>query len=302
MQTLNKYIFLFLGAAASVLNFSGCDEDTFSQVVEIEIPEHKESIVLNGLWTSQDSTLELLVSNSLSILDNADYTIPDDADVKLFKDGALWNNLILSEATFKYSLALDSPLGNELATYRIEAGFGTYDPVFVEQTMPGTVLIKEASYEQDGTIDPTGEKVDEFSITFDDPPGEENYYLLRVSYIEQYVEWTGDTIRYEGMIYLDSNDPITGYSEQGLIFTDKAFDGNEYTINAWNYGWFEQVELFNVELINITRDGYLYLRSLENYYNSVDNPFAQPATVFSNIENGYGIFALGAVDKVIIEK
>ncbi|KAA3640405.1 MAG: DUF4249 family protein, partial [Bacteroidetes bacterium] len=90
--------------------------------------------------------------------------------------------------------------------------------------------------------------------------------------------------------------------EQGLVFTDKAFDGNEYTIKGWDYGWWETVESFKLELVNLSKDGYLYLRSLEDYYNSEGNPFAQPATVYSNIENGYGIFALGAAEVIEIPR
>lgn len=301
MLRINKNTLFFISLIMAAINFSSCDEDAFSQVVDIEIPEHQSSIVLNGFWFSQDTAVSLLVTNSLSILDNEDYTIPEDAAVKLYKNDQLVGQLDFDELAYYY-LTLDDSLGTEMATYKIEASFGDYKPVTVEQTMPGLVTIKEASFEADGTFDPTGEKVDEFSITFNDPPGEENYYLFRVSYIEQFVDWNGDTIRSSGMIYLDSNDPIVNYSQEGLIFTDKAFDGSEYTINGWDYGWYEQVESFELELINLTKDGYLYLKSLEDYYNSEGNPFAQPATVYSNIENGYGIFALGATDRLIIER
>jgi hypothetical protein len=301
MQYINKYILFFICSTIAIVNFSSCDEDTFSQVVDIEIPEHKSSIVLNGIWSSQDTFLSLIVSNSLSILDNEDYTVPNDAEVKLYKNEALLGDFAFDDFS-RYFLELDDVLSDEVATYKIEASFGDYEPVSVEQTMPRNVTIENAHFEADGTFDPTGEKVDEFSITFNDPPGEENYYLFRVSYIEQFVDWNGDTIRSSGMIYLDSNDPIVNYSQEGLIFTDKAFDGNEYTINGWDYGWYDQVEEFELELVNLSKDGYLYLKSLEDYYNSEGNPFAQPATVYSNIENGYGIFALGAADRVIIEK
>lgn len=300
MKFMLKILTAFVLPVFMIFGLTSCDEDTFSQVVEIEIPEHRSAVVLNGFWFSQDSLLDMLVSNSLSILDNADFTIAQDADVKLYKNGNLLGNLTLNQEIFKYQMILNESLGTEGATYKIEAVFGDYEPVSVEQTMPERVEIKEAKYQVEGAFDPTGEKVDEFSITFNDPSGEENYYLFRASTIEQYEDWNGDTITYKNFIYLDSNDPIAEYSEKGLIFSDKAFDGNEYTIKGWNYGWWEQVEKFEMELVSISKDGYLYLRSLENYYNTEGNPFAQPATVYSNIQNGYGIFALGASDKVLI--
>ncbi|MCB0652990.1 MAG: DUF4249 domain-containing protein [Saprospiraceae bacterium] len=300
MKFILNILTAFVLPGFMILGLTACDEDTFSQVVEVEIPEHRSAVVLNGFWFSQDSLLDMLVSNSLSILDNSDFTVPQDADVKLYKNGNLLGNLTLNQEIFKYQMPLNESLGAEGATYKIEAVFGDLEPVSVEQTMPGLVEIKEAKYQPEGTFDPTGEKVDEFSITFNDPPGEENYYLFRASTIEQYEDWNGDTITYRNYIYLDSNDPIAEYSEKGLIFSDKAFNGNEYTIKGWNYSWWEQVEKFEMELVSISKDGYLYLRSLENYNNAEGNPFAQPATVYSNIQNGYGIFALGASDKVLI--
>ena len=101
--------------------FSSCDEDFFTQVVEVEIPEHESLIVLIGLWTSQDTLLELLVSNSLSILDNNDYTIPEDADVKLYKNDNPVGAFILNDESFKYEFLLNEPLGNASGTYKIEA-------------------------------------------------------------------------------------------------------------------------------------------------------------------------------------
>jgi hypothetical protein len=302
-KTLNQKD-LLLGFSMVLLTFltTSCDEEFFSQVVEVEVPEHESLTVLNALWTSQDTLLELLVSNSLSILDQEDFTVPDDADVQLFKNDNLVGAFILNNESFKYEILLNDPLGNASGTYKIEAKVTGYNPISVEQTMPGLVEIENATFEKEGAVDPTGEKVDEYTVTFNDPPGVENYYLVQAFQIAIYVQAPGDTIFSREHIYLDSNDPTANYSELGLIFTDKAFDGNEYTMRAWDYGWWNEGGDVEIQLISLTKDKYLYLKSKEDYYNSVDNPFAQPATVHNNIVNGYGIFGLGAVDIEIIEK
>ncbi|KAA3635914.1 MAG: hypothetical protein DWQ02_09115, partial [Bacteroidetes bacterium] len=103
MQLINKNIF-FLLAALIVASFSSCDEDTFSQVVEVEIPDHQSSIVLNGIWSTQDSTLELLVTTSLSILDTEAFTIPQAAEINLFTNGSLLGSLNYDEDIAQYSL------------------------------------------------------------------------------------------------------------------------------------------------------------------------------------------------------
>jgi hypothetical protein len=45
------------------------------------------------------------------------------------------------------------------------------------------------------------------------------------------------------------------------------------------------------ELRSISKEYYDYQTSLNEYWNADGNPFAQPVQVFTNIENGFGIFA-----------
>ena len=45
---------------------------------------------------------------------------------------------------------------------------------------------------------------------------------------------------------------------------------------------------------------YNYYRSLESQANAQENPFTEPAQVFSNIQNGYGIFAVYLSDSTVL--
>ncbi|MCB0587767.1 MAG: hypothetical protein KDD06_20915, partial [Phaeodactylibacter sp.] len=44
--------------------FSGCDTDNFSQVVDVDIPEHESRLVLNARFSSLDTGVSALVTNS----------------------------------------------------------------------------------------------------------------------------------------------------------------------------------------------------------------------------------------------
>lgn len=46
-----------------------------------------------------------------------------------------------------------------------------------------------------------------------------------------------------------------------------------------------------IEIKSVSKDFYLYQKTLKEYYNSINNPFSEPAEVYSNIKLGYGIFA-----------
>lgn len=293
---------------ALLITQTACDEDSFSQVVEIEIPEHESSIVLNGVWSSQDITLRLLVSSSLGIIGSTEFTYPQDAIVQLYKDGNLTGDLVFNPQNKLYELAFNDILGEEESTYKIEAQFGNLKAVSAEQEMPPKVEIKSVEYEKEGAIGEFGEKMDKHIVSFVDPVGEENYYIVG-AFREQkdiiYVEPSQfDTISRFDMIYLEANDPTVSWSRLGLLFSDKAFNGQTYTLRATAYTWWGNPddESGNIEyrLMSISKDTYLYFKSLAAYEDAQGNPFAEPATVYSNVENGYGLFGLMARDTMVI--
>lgn|SRR5690606_5831110 len=49
-----------------------------------------------------------------------------------------------------------------------------------------------------------------------------------------------------------------------------------------------------VRLSNLSDNYIRFHRSAQQYATNQDNPFAEPAEIFTNVNNGYGIFALAA--------
>jgi hypothetical protein len=45
-----------------------------------------------------------------------------------------------------------------------------------------------------------------------------------------------------------------------------------------------------VSLMSLSEDYFKYKLSLEKYQETAGDPFAQPVQVYSNVENGFGIF------------
>jgi hypothetical protein len=91
------------------------------------------------------------------------------------------------------------------------------------------------------------------------------------------------------------------FREQGL-FNDLLFNGQnkalELEIPYENYSgievgyeWSYKTLSVRVYLHNISKSYYYYRNSLELYQSASGNPFAQPVQVYSNIENGFGVFA-----------
>lgn len=280
---------------------AGCNPDNFRQVVEVDIPEHESRLVLNARISSLDIGITALVANSLGILDTSAYDIPEDATVRLFRDGELLgNDFSFMPGKLKYFLSLDEPLGTAPGLYRMDASTPGYEPIFAEQRMPVPVPIHSLRVERDGAIDDEGRRADGIEVQFSDPVGEENYYALEFYYEISEVQPGGDTLTYRNPVYASTLDQVVQYGyHYEQVLTDKSFNGSSYTVSLYAYPGALPEGAPNARLVarlySLSRDAFLYDLSLRQYYDALDNPFAEPVTVHSNVEGGYGIFALSSV-------
>lgn len=293
-----KYIYVFI--ALSTVFLHSCDEDSFSQVVTIDIPEHEpRPVVKLQTHFNDERPLDVLISNSKGILDPDSITkVPTDAEVKLYKNDELLTDFVYFANGHKYVTGAGG--AEEYITdlagdvYRLEAKIPGYETVNVEQIMPAKPKLLSASYEVEGTIDEDGYRVDELIVEVEDvAPGETNYYGLVLNYVYYDIQG-GDTISVSrSYISLNSTDLIVHHgSRYDLIFTDDAFDGTDYRLRTYTYNSIGDNENIEVELYHLTKDAYLFERSLEQYWDADGNPFAEPVTVHSNVAGGYGIFSI----------
>jgi len=81
------------------------------------------------------------------------------------------------------------------------------------------------------------------------------------------------------------------------LFSDDFFNGQNYQLKITIMDWDATLDKeYIIELLSLNKAGYLYRRSVEDYRNSKGDPFSEPVLIYSNIENGFGIFAGYAVD------
>ncbi len=169
-----------------------------------------------------------------------------------------------------------------------------------------------------------------FKLTISDSKSEDNYYRLQVgqesgmelsqfrkiyyygynyggsSYYENPDTATTDTIvqRYILNTVVSSQDPVfTSYSrdiidddvEYYSFFTDELMGSGEYNLSFWLVANGVHRELgeyidATVSVLNISKELYFYSRSRREQANAIDNAFAEPVPVYSNIMGGMGIF------------
>lgn len=164
-----------------------------------------------------------------------------------------------------------------------------------------------------------------YTVTFSDDAIEENYYRIyyeyTIGYASEYYDSLGniDTIifvdNYRKTTYIDSDDPLLNPDEDAddilfgspsnryNLFTDDIINGEEYDLTFYNnlYTDLERTTSFpgykgefikvKVHLLTLNRDAYLYMKSsnVQSWYK--DNIFSEPVQVYTNIDNGVGIFS-----------
>jgi hypothetical protein len=266
-------------------------------VVTIDIPEHTPLPALKLQLLQGDTAVSVLVSNSKSILDpESAYDLPDDAVVKLFKNGNEFVDLTYEAMSSLYQATIPNGISSQGGdVYQLTAKLTGFEQVMAEQTMPPPPLILNAEYEFEGTINSDGDRVDELIVDIKDTEAAKtNYYGIKLFWFYYDFDSNGDTLAtYRVDVGLDSNDPLLQYgAPYGLVFNDESFSGGTYQVRCNPYYTIGPDTDLEVEVHQLTKDAFLYIRSLNQYYDAIGNPFAEPVTVHNNIEGGYGVFTL----------
>jgi Domain of unknown function (DUF4249) len=263
-------------------------------VINVDLPPQKQKLVVNSVFNT-DSLLIVSVTQSRHILDDQNFFSPvDNATLSVTDEtGTVFGFAGLSQGLYKSTF---SPAPGKIYFLRVEAG--GFDPVTAVTRAPDLVPIVDAEIDysevQNGTVNPRIP----VKIAFRDPGDQKNYYeakvfrRLAVQYTDSSQEIIYDTLNFMmPVLYQDSNQ-----EERTSVFVDTFFNGEEYTLesnlpNSGSYGWGGTVVEDKIVLINISPEYYDYLTTRNLQQNTDGDPFAQPVLVFSNIENGFGIFA-----------
>lgn len=193
--------------------------------------------------------------------------------------------------------------------YRIEVDIPEQLPISAESTIPYPVPLKSIRMD---TLEMFGSEEDMIykiavTVQFDDPIGVQDYYHLSLynqvpaseeTPLEGFQddETIGHTLTPLTPLESDEANPsiVFHYEEGGVLFTDEDFDGRQVALKFYSLlNITDALEKGNVvgELRTVTKDYYLYHTSLSRQIANKDRPFAEPITVYSNIENALGVFA-----------
>lgn len=283
--------------------------------LDVDLPDTEKHIVLNGI-INPDSIISIRVTKSQSILDNKKIENLSSATVKLYKNGVFAENLSYSDGGYFYS-ALKPEINSDYkitADYSglksVEAEVKLYNiPVVVSVDTTIRTIINEYG---DDFIDTTYEI--HYDMTFKDVAETSDYYFISVTQLYPSFEYTDTGYVFSGYIqysdYLVSTDPVLNKENNeffldgmnGRVFNDELFNGNSYTLSFTTYyqsnpGFYINSSknsypvYFIIHFLKVSKAIYNYIFSFNLNQNSIDDPFAQPVQVYSNVKNGLGLFS-----------
>jgi hypothetical protein len=277
-------------------------------VVDVDVPYGKDKVVVNAIQRP-DSLWRVVLTRSKFILDpspNSFYPIDDATVVIENPDGTTET---LSRTAMGEFRGNTYPQAGQ--TYKITVTptntFGL-DGVAGEMSMPYVVPIIDVEWDSTG-IDPDDpflyyQNVD-FKLTFNDPPGVDNYYdiqLITYHIVTYQVgpdrETVTDTLARQRPVTIHDAG-IADEEERRSRFNDHTFEGRTYTAHLSTQfvetpG--DPIQRIELRLMSQSKELFQYDETKELSNEVMGDPFAQPVPVYSNLSNGFGIFAGSAPD------
>lgn len=304
--------------------FSSSCEGFFEATKEIDLGEFAEQVTVVGrlINTELDSVedfstvinLGVLVSRSKSVLDTTKFNLIEDADVRLTGSDGLDLEYIYDDTSgYYYPWDRTSPF--ELLSVKENTTYELTIDVLGEGMITSTCQTKSFGRVEDVSviqddIQGDGDNIlDRLTIEIDDPPGE-NYYLIKTFYPSDIVQ-DGDSINWNMQGYLYNYNSI--FDENPNIFSDELFDGKKESLEFWSERrttyWQRETRTLKdlgppkrivVFVWALSKEEYEFRKSVRRSQDAEGNPFAEPSIVFSNIENGIGVFSMSRIERFVI--
>jgi len=296
-----KYLILIL---FSIIFLSSCQK-----ALEIDYPKLEPKLVVNCLFTP-DSLFTLHLSVTTSTYDSS-LTFVEDANCSIWNNDKLLDNLIYTEnGTYISTIKPETNV-----EYTLKISHQKYGNIQAKSYCPQKASI-DSVYDQinvypvEGNINMDNLMYSVLYLNFEDKLKMPQYYFVSLKYRNyppnEGERWTLHYLKsYDAII---KNEQILEYEPKFLVFSSSLFTKQNINLEILfihNSGTFKK-NLKNVKGFNyphqlfykfgtISENYYLYLKSLlKHKYNQNNDIFLQigdPVQMYTNIENGYGIFA-----------
>ncbi len=278
----------------------------FEHVVDIELPGKPPQLVVECLF-KPDQPFHFFIFKSINIVSVKRSVALINAQVVLYEDNIEVEKFGFNEQqNGYYSTVKPQPLKK----YKVVVNAPGFDEVTAESFIPEKVKIKEATAQYSfrgatGFLSPANSISGTFQVKFDDLPTDENrFYAFTVEHMDFFKNPTLSP--YYLFVYGLQSDYYPMETGQDVVLvTNSLFKQKPFTARLdFLYGavWVNDVDIssdylksfYKIHLLSVSQDYYEYFRKLDDHLKNQTADFfssGNPVGVYSNIQNGYGIFA-----------
>lgn len=284
-----------------------------------------EQLVLNGIL-HPDSIIRITLTKTIAVADARDFPIIPDATVKVYEDDQLIGNLVFQDSL--YSLAYYPKEGKR---YTVEASVPKYETLYASDVVPFHPVAEACFKKDTTQYSYTDASFDVSIYDNSSEENFYWLYSTYTSYDARMCEVEADSLLCEGgvLVFLDWRDeyyqsfstvpdPFNSFINtiaggvreyDGYVrISDQSLNDQVIVLNIappGNYRYLASYRTihdsltYSLVVTNASQHYDRYLKSSVTYYlnneyggdDARPNLFAEPTRIYSNVENGTGIFA-----------
>lgn len=301
---MKKRIILFFLVA---LAYSGCRK----QVSNYEYPDFDPQPTLNAvLQEDQPVWAQVSFAQGLDSVHPASCT---NAEVLLYVDGQFVERL-QHEGDGLY---VGETLAEALHEYACKVIIPGFDTLFAQTDMPEKPVVTHVEIMENATVDDEGRPCPAFLVTFRTDPDRNLYYSSNIyaDFLNEYYD--AETHAYLGHstesgtmnASINTDDPVLlNEGSDQLLFSNEIINDTTYTlkVNAYfsSHGWggehYGGIKETSGEVVvkmhGLSESAYHYMKSQNAFeepdaYTNLFLGVVTPLNLYSNVENGRGVFA-----------
>lgn len=271
----------------ALLLFVACEKK-----IPFKQEESDPRIVINSSFTKGD-IIGIQLSESRNILFEGTLPIIENATAQLLDaDDNVIGTFIYENSGYYYCQTVTLIPGTTYGVRVQKEGFNT---ATASSLLPKNISLTSI----DTTAAPSGDL--DITLSFIDDASQKNFYSVSIIYFGSFIdEGGGESIYVSSNFSTNEIYVVNGDADldgkpfsNDFFFSDVSFNGQSADFT----GTVERFEEYNlggsyyiVKLKSLSEDLYKYNLSISKYQETIDNPFAEPVQVHSNIKDGYGIF------------
>lgn len=315
---MKTIIYFLIGLA--LISLASCEKE-----IEFKGEISDPLVVVNG-YLAPDSTIKIELSKSRFFLDSReDFDRINNATVSIMVNGQTRETLRFANngiyiGNYKpqlgdsVSLTIKAPGHEEVRSSTVIPALSNIVSV---DTLSRKLTSRYESYKLNDTVIAWNNQFElELGIRIKDPATIKNFYRLSIinrsewtehpDYKSEYylyfnIQGVSNETSSEGLLSLIDG----GYDADSHVFSDDLFDGREVVVRFKMYenvleirpGYEEQfggknthTTSYIINLQSLPRDTYYYLKSKSAAEQVFETFFTEPVQIYTNIENGIGIF------------